>query len=1016
MENPDQLITLIRFQLDQLSSKNHHHEFEDICRHLAKARICSNVIPATGPVAAGGDQGRDFETFRTYLAGSSIGNSSFLGHLSQKPLAFACTTQKDNIRSKIKQDVEKILESGSKIEGIHYFTTTNIPAAQNHSIKSWAQKKYQIPLEIYDGNAISELLSDGEIIWIAEKYLTIPKGLIPSGNQFQNILRIPGSLPPVCNIPFNRNPNFTGREEFLNNLHKTLHSGKHAALTQALTGLGGMGKTQIAIEYAYRFSSEYDLIWWIRAEDSAILASDFSDLGNHIPQDHAIPNDPQLKNKYIHRWLDTHGKWLLIFDNAQIPTDIYNPTQPAVNYLPQSPTGHILITSRNPNWSSLACPLNIQVFLPEEAIEFLKKRIGQINIKDASDLAKELGSLPLALEQAAAFIVETPGMTIQNYLKIFKERHQQLWEKEKPPINYPDTIATTWKISIDHIQKENPDAVELLILCSFFAADDIPMFILKKVVEDDLKYCDMTKCLKKYSLIDTSSEKISVHRLVQLVTIDSLDIDTRNKWNTIAIRLLADTFDFHPDDPKTWAESTILFPHILSAVALAENQKIELELSGKLLGNVGNYFLKFADYNKAKKIDERALKIAEELYGPTHMDVATAANNLGLVLKNLGDFSRAKTYLERSLKINEELFGPEHERVASAANNLGSVLRDLGEYYCAKEQYERSIAIIQKLNRTDFPEVSKSINNLGQIFHDLGDYPNARIQYEQALEIDERMYGPLHPEVGRDLNNIGLLLQDMGKPKEAKIKFERALKIYETIFGPNHPEVAISLNNYGRILQDLDDLSGAKKQLERSLNIYENLFGPEYFEIARGANNLGVVLMDMGDFSGAKKQLERALAIDEKSYGKDHIEVATDLNNLGSYYTHLGDFSNAKKHYERALTIGETVHGSNHPHVATTIQNIGNVNFLLGEFEEARKNFERALKIFQNVHEPDNIEIAKTSSSLAEVCMYLGDFTEAETQLKCAYTIFEKKMGTEHKFTRMVKAQYEFIFSSNFLI
>jgi tetratricopeptide (TPR) repeat protein len=1013
MENPDEVKSLIHFQLDQLSSLNHHHEFEDICRHLVKARICSNIIPATGPVANGGDQGRDFETFRTYLMSSSIGDSSFLGLASEKPLVFACTTQKDNILGKIKADVKKIVGSGSKIEGIHYFTTINIPVAQNHSTKSWVKTNYKIPLEIYDGNAISELLADEEIMWIAQKYLSIPKGFILSKKKgVLKIPRIPGSIPPIWNIPFNRNPNFTGRTEYLDALHKTLHSGKFAALTQALTGLGGMGKTQIAIEYSYRYSSEYDLIWWIRAEEKTTLASDFLDLGNYVSFGQIIPEEVHLRNSYIQQWFNTHEKWLLIFDNAQDPSDLYNPSNHSESYLPQSSTGHVLITSRNPNWSSLAFPLNIQVFHPEEAIAFLQKRIGQSDINGIPDLAKELGYLPLALEQASAFIIETPSMTAQLYISIFRKKHLQLWDKEKSPTNYPDTVATTWNISIERILQENPDVLGLLFICVFYAAEDIPIFLVKQPVKDDITFGEITKYLKKYSLIEIASEKISIHRLLQLVIRDSLDADDKKLWLSRAIILLNNIFDFNPDDPNTWAKSTMLLPHVLSVVTYAEQEKIEPELTERLLGNAGNYFLKFAEYEKAKEINEVILKNAERIHGSTHKEVAAALNNLGISYKYLGKFSKAESYLRRALKVNEDLFGLENMHVASAANNLGSILRDLGDYSAAKEQYERSIAIIQKKRKTRSTEASKSINNLGQIYHDLGDYKRAKILYTRALKIDEWLYGSTHPEVARDINNIGLLLQDMGEPTQAKIEFERSLKIYEDLFGPHHPEVAVSLNNYGRILQEIGDLPGAIKHFKRALDIYENLFGPNYHEIARIANNLGVALIEMDDLTEAKIQIERALEIDEKCYGIEHDEVATDLNNLGSIYTILGQWTDAKKQYDRALLIEKKSFGEIHPHIARTIQNIGELYLQKGDFLIAKKYLEESIAIFTIINSSDNIDIGKAATSLGEVLLYLGEFSNAKKQFEMAKKIFDKKLDPDALFAITVRNRLNFIFRS----
>src|SRR5215207_1564987 len=208
MANIDQVASQIRFGLDQLSARNAHHDFEHLCRHLTRARICSNVLPATGPVAAGGDQGRDFETFRTYLRASPIANTTFVGLASDKPIAFACSLKKE-ITTKIKSDVKTIISSGSAVEAIHYFCTADIATAKRHKLKAWAQKEQGVELEIHDGQSIAELLSDRDVFWIAERYLSIPGEIYPrstvkdgEGWYKEFLTRCKESQPPVTYANF----------------------------------------------------------------------------------------------------------------------------------------------------------------------------------------------------------------------------------------------------------------------------------------------------------------------------------------------------------------------------------------------------------------------------------------------------------------------------------------------------------------------------------------------------------------------------------------------------------------------------------------------------------------------------------------------------------------------------------------------------------------------------------------------------------------------------------------------
>lgn len=176
-----QIISQIRFGLEQLSARNSHHDFEHLCRHLSRLRICSNILPATGPVSAGGDQGRDFETFRTYL-NNNLTNSAFIGLASANTMVFACTLQKTDIPGKVKRDVAAIVASGTEVQAIHYFCGTDVPVSNRHELQKWAIETHSIELEIHDGQSISELLADREIFWIAEEYLKIPSEIFPHAN------------------------------------------------------------------------------------------------------------------------------------------------------------------------------------------------------------------------------------------------------------------------------------------------------------------------------------------------------------------------------------------------------------------------------------------------------------------------------------------------------------------------------------------------------------------------------------------------------------------------------------------------------------------------------------------------------------------------------------------------------------------------------------------------------------------------------------------------------------------
>ena len=682
------------------------------------------------------------------------------------------------------------------------------------------------------------------------------------------------------NVAQARNPNFTGREEMLAELRAALASGQAAALTQAIHGLGGVGKTQLAIEYAYRHRADYSLAWWVRAEEPAALAGDYAALAAALDLPQKDARDQAVVVKAVCRWLEQNSGWLLVFDNAGEPADIRE-------YLPRSAGGHVIITSRNPAWGAVARPLGVQVFDRPTSVEFLLKRTGDANQEAAGKLAEALGDLPLALEQAAAYI-EATGESLSGYLRMFRERQAELLGRSSPSSD--STVATAWEMSFDQVERRSPPAAALLNLCAFLAPNDIPLDIvqqaaklpepLAKAVADAVQFDDAIAALRRFSLVSRSGDVLSVHRLVQAVTRERMAKEARMLWAAAAVRSVNRAFPLDSDDVRTWPVCSRLLPHALAAADHAEPLKVAADEAGRLLNQAGIYLRGRAEFARARACYERALKIDEAAYGPNHPEVATHVNNLGRVLHEQGDLAGARACYERALKIHEAAYGPDHPNVGTCVNNLGGVL------------------------------------------HAQGDLAGARKCFERALKIDEAAYGPDHPNVARDVNNLGSVLHDEGDLAGARACFERSLKIDEATFGPDHPDVAIRVNNLGLVLRAQGDLAGARNCYERALKIDEAVYGPDHPSVGRDVNNLGSVLQAQGDLAGARTCYERALKIDEAAYGRDHPTVANRVNNLGGVLQAQGDLAGARACAERALGICRKFLGEDHPNTVLVRKNL----------------------------------------------------------------------------------------------
>jgi tetratricopeptide (TPR) repeat protein len=750
----------------------------------------------------------------------------------------------------------------------------------------------------------------------------------------------------ISNLP-PRNLHFTGRTDLLNQLNHTLSQpdGRPAALVAAY-GLGGIGKTQLALEYAHRHRETYSLRWWIPAESPLAIAQGLALLAPQLD----LPQNPDLEatTAAVRAELARREGWLLIFDNADDPVDLYH-------YLPAG-AGHVLVTSRNPGFAALGTTIEVDRLGLDEATAFLLARTGTDERDIAERLAKALGRLPLALAQAAGYLDQTPGVTPAGYLARFERARDRLLELGTPP-GYPAPVARTWLLNVEDLTRTCPAAVDLLRLCAFLAPETpIPFSLLsakpsvlpealRATVKGELGLDEPASALYRYSLVTSDRDGIRVHRLVQAVTRHQLGPQS-SAWHARAAELVLAAFPKSPSQPEHWPQAAAVLPHALHLRMREDTAEDALPAVARLADRTGVYLHSRAELAAARQAHERAVMLFKRADGPDHPNVGRALGNLANVLSHLGDTTAARTAYERALAIFERAYGPNHHDVAGTLENLAYVRLDLGELAAARALLERALRIFETLYGPDHPEVARTLGSLGHVMGALGELAAARVLLERALRIAERTYGPGHPAVARALTNLGTVLLEFGEPSAAREVQERALGIFERTYGPDNPEVANTLTNLGAALRVLDELSAARTTLERALAIREQVFGPDHPEVAATLANLGVVLRVLKELGPARTTLERALAILEAAYGPDHPNVARALTNLGLVLGDLAELDGARTLLERSLGIVERRYGANHPVVARTLLDLGIVLHGLGKPAAAREVIERALEIF----------------------------------------------------------------------
>ena len=780
---------------------------------------------------------------------------------------------------------------------------------------------------------------------------------------------------------------FTGRAEALDRLDAILTQDKPAAVTQvsraAVQGMGGVGKTSLAVEYAHRFRNLYDGVWWCPAETRTDLMTSLAALA--VEFEVASPEEADIEKAAkaaLRRLAEQREIWLLVYDNVTAPDEI-------ADLLP-SAGARVLITSRFSDWSEWADEVSLDVLPVEEAMAFLQDRAGRRDEIGARTLANALGRLPLALDHAAATCKRT-----QMSFAAYATKASSLIAAAPRGAGYPRSVAATFDLAIDDAVGRCPAAEALMAFLAQCAPERIPMTLVEGAIDNETERLRALAALSEVSLVkhdpyEDGTPAVTVHRLVQAVA--------RARANAHATaqrdveRLIARLATTYPSDgytnPSSWPRCAPLTPHLLASCETEMPDPTANAQRANLLNRAGGYFYGRAAYSGARALFERALAIREKLLGPEHPDTATSLNNLAALLQEQGDLAGARPLYERALAIREKLLGPEHPDTAVGLNNLAGLLYTQGDFAGARPLYERALAIREKLLGPEHPETAQSLASLARLLHPQGDLVGARLLYERALAIREKLLGPEHPATATSLSDLAGLLQDQGDLAAAQPLFERALAIYEKVLGPEHPDTAMSLNNLALLLGAQGDLVGARSLFDRALAIYEKVLGPEHPDTATSLNNLAGLLQDQGDLAGARPLFERALAIREKALGPEHPDTATSLNNLAALLYSQGDFAGARPLFERALAIYEKALGPEHPNTNRGRYNFACLLLADGNSGEALRYSEAALAAHEKVLGENHSWTKDAARVTADALAALGRVREAAA-LRARFSIIK---------------------------
>jgi tetratricopeptide (TPR) repeat protein len=790
--------------------------------------------------------------------------------------------------------------------------------------------------------------------------------------------RFPGELPRIWNVPFHPNPYFTGRELLLAEVHARLTAAKLPVRRVALTGLGGVGKTQVAVEHAYRRRADYDLVWWVRGEQPATLLGDYAALAGHSPlaADLKLAKDAQQEVAVaaVRAWLERHHRWLLLFDNADEP-------QAVAELLPRSGTGHVLVTSRTETgWEHLATPIPVEVLASADAADFLLARTGERGPgaeAAATTLATTLGGLPLGLEQAGAYVAATGTVTLAGYAELFATRALELLRRGQP-FGYQHTVATTWSLALQRLEDSDPAAVGLVTLAAFLAPDNLPQTLLTTHPErlpeplaaaasDPLALADAVAALRRFSLMRVIGDALFIHRLLQTVIRAALDADVECAWVVTAVQLLRAGFPRDSNQVGAWPECERLLAHTLVVADHGQRIGVETQAWLWLRGQAATYLWSRGQYRQALTLQAQAVAGLQGMLGDDHPDTLHALNDLAEIRRDLGDLHRARDLFEQALAGRQRVLGEDHPDTLRSIHGLAVTRRHLGDLQGARHLLEQALIASRRVLGDDHPDTLWSMHSLAATRRHLGDLRGARDLFEQTLTVRRRVLGDDHYDTLRSTHGLAVTRYALGDLHGARDLLEQTLTARRRVLGDDHPDTLNSLNDLAEIRAALGDLQGARELFQQTLTTRRRILGDDHPDTLWPMHSLAVTRRDLGDFRGALELQEETLAARRRILGDDHPDTLWSMHSLAATRRHLGDLQGARDLFEQTLAARRRVLGDDHPHSLWSMHGLAETRRHLGDLQGAYDLHNQALAARRRVLGEDHPDTLTSTNNLASV-------------------------------------------------
>jgi MinD-like ATPase involved in chromosome partitioning or flagellar assembly/uncharacterized protein (DUF2267 family) len=812
--------------------------------------------------------------------------------------------------------------------------------------------------------------------------------------------RFPGTVPPVWNVPA-RNADFTGRGATLELLRDKLAGGGTAVvLAQALYGLGGVGKTQVALEYAHRFKADYDLVWWISSEQPNEIALALADLARRLdlPVPEGVPDAAAAAMALEELRVNPSRRWLLVFDNAEDPAEL----QP---YRP-SGSGHVIITSRNQSWSRLAEPLEVDVFTRSESITHLMQHVPQLTAAEAAQVAAALGDLPLAIEQASAWLEQT-AMSAADYIAQLETQAARVLAVNQPS-DYPVSAVVTWNLSFERLQQRSPAAVRLLQLCAFMSPGPISEILLysDEMIKNLLPYDSaltekfilgrVIRDMSRFALVkvDAGRNSLQMHRLVQAVIRSQM---TPAEQETACHQVHQVLVGARPrrgdtDDPENWERYELIWPHLQPSRA----EECDEEQTRQLLIDWVRYLWKHGDFERCLSLAARLESLWDQQLGPDHPQTLYLRFHVANVLRSQGRFAEARDLDTHVLERQREVLEPDHPHILMTAGGLAGDLRALGEFQQALrldvETYDR----FKDLFGEGHPRTLAAANNLAVSLRLVGDSSAARRLDERTLALRREVLRPDHPYTLFSAANLARDMREEGAFRESADLLRTTYGTYREVLGD---DLLDTLRTAKSLAVSLRKAGDQQEAMELTLETYERYlqhYGAESPDALACALNLACDYSAMDDKQKACDVVGEVLRAYRGTLGADHPYTLVAANNLVTYQRGTGDSAAARALAETTLAAMRQRLGEDHPFTLSCAINLANCLSDLGQLAEAETIERRTLARLQKKLGPGHPDTLACAANLAVTLHRAGRSGEAETIRGQVLDDLDRLLGPQH--------------------